>query len=72
MNTLSDQQPTQAISVLLVEDDAPTSWRLQDALTKAGRPYQLGIQPGQKHGFRGKESLNFRNAAIAKFFEENL
>jgi dipeptidyl-peptidase-4 len=43
-----------------------------DALTKAGRPYQLEIQPGQKHGFRGKESLNFRNATIAKFFEDNL
>ncbi len=43
-----------------------------DALTKAGRPYQLEIQPGQKHGFRGKESLNFRNATMAKFFEENL
>jgi dipeptidyl-peptidase-4 len=43
-----------------------------DALTKAGRPYQLEIQPGQKHGFRGRESLNFRNAAMARFFEENL
>jgi len=43
-----------------------------DALTKAGRPYQLEVQPGQKHGFRGKESLNFRNQTIAKFFEENL
>jgi dipeptidyl-peptidase 4 len=43
-----------------------------DALTKASRPYQLEIQPGQKHGFRGRESLNFRNAAMAKFFEENL
>ncbi len=43
-----------------------------DALTKAGKPYQLEVQPGQKHGFRGKESLNFRNAAMAKFFEENL
>ena len=38
----------------------------------AGRPYQLEIQPGQKHGFRGKESLNFRNAAMARFFEDNL
>ena len=28
-----------AISVLLVEDYAPTLWRLQDALTKAG--YQM-------------------------------
>lgn len=43
-----------------------------DALTKAGKPYQLEVQPGQKHGFRGKESLNFRNATIAKFFEDNL
>jgi dipeptidyl-peptidase-4 len=43
-----------------------------DALTKAGKPYQLEVQPGQKHGFRGRESVNFRNAAIAKFFEENL
>jgi dipeptidyl-peptidase-4 len=43
-----------------------------DALTKAGKPYQLEIQPGQKHGFRGRESINFRNATIARFFEENL
>jgi dipeptidyl-peptidase-4 len=43
-----------------------------DALTKAGKPYQLEIQPGQKHGFRGKDSLNFRNATMARFFEENL
>jgi len=35
MTELSDQRPAQAISVLLVEDDAPTSWRLQDALAKA-------------------------------------
>lgn len=43
-----------------------------DALTKAGRPYDLQIQPGQKHGFRGKPSLDFRNEAIVRFFEENL
>ena len=36
MTVLSDERPSQAITVLLVEDDAPTSWRLQDALTKAG------------------------------------
>ena len=35
MTELSDQHPSKAISVLLVEDDAPTSWRLQDALAKA-------------------------------------
>ena len=43
-----------------------------DALTKAGRPYALQVQPGQKHGFRGKESVDFCNGAIAKFFAENL
>ena len=36
MTELSDKPPAQAISVLLVEDDAPTSWRLQDALASAG------------------------------------
>ena len=36
MTGLSDERAPQAISVLLVEDDAPTLWRLQDALTNAG------------------------------------
>src|SRR6202023_272099 len=36
MTLLSDERPSQAISVLLVEDDAPTLWRLQDALVRAG------------------------------------
>src|SRR5689334_14955343 len=36
MNAQDSEPPAQAISVLLVEDDAPTSWRLQDALAKAG------------------------------------
>src|ERR1700730_9557357 len=36
MSDLSDERASQAITVLLVEDDAPTLWRLQDALTKAG------------------------------------
>ena len=43
-----------------------------DALVKAGKQYELLLEPGQKHGFRGKTALDFRNAAIAKFFEENL
>ena len=34
-----ERRAAPAISVLLVEDDAPTLWRLQDALTKAG--YQV-------------------------------
>jgi DNA-binding NarL/FixJ family response regulator len=36
MTELSDERASQAITVLLVEDNAPTLWRLQDALTKAG------------------------------------
>lgn len=36
MTELSDEAASQAITVLLVEDDAPTLWRLQDALAKAG------------------------------------
>src|ERR1700722_5802191 len=36
MTELNDERALQAISVLLVEDDAPTLWRLQDALAKSG------------------------------------
>jgi dipeptidyl-peptidase 4 len=43
-----------------------------DLLVRAGKPYELQVQPRQKHGFRGKESLDFRNRAIVRFFEENL
>src|SRR3954471_19961211 len=39
MNSLNDAPKAEAITILLVEDDAPTLWRLQDALTKAG--YQV-------------------------------
>jgi DNA-binding response OmpR family regulator len=39
MNSLSDGPQAEAITVVLLEDDAPTLWRLQDALTKAG--YQV-------------------------------
>ena len=35
MTPLSDEPTPQAIPVLLVEDDAPTSCRLQDALVRA-------------------------------------
>ncbi|HTO66120.1 MAG TPA: response regulator transcription factor [Bradyrhizobium sp.] len=31
-----EKQPSQTITILLVEDDAPTLWRLQEALTRAG------------------------------------
>ncbi|MGY3618759.1 response regulator [Bradyrhizobium sp. USDA 10063] len=36
MKGSGETSAAQAISILLVEDDAPTSWRLQDALAKAG------------------------------------
>src|SRR4051812_32237427 len=39
MNALSDEPRMEAVTVLLLEDDAPTLWRLQDALTGAG--YQV-------------------------------
>src|SRR3954447_23339347 len=39
MNSLDDEPKVEAITVVLVEDDAPTLWRLQDALAKAG--YQV-------------------------------
>jgi len=43
-----------------------------DALVRAGKAYELEIQPRQKHGFRGAGSLDFRNRAIVRFFEANL
>ena len=46
--------------------------RLHGRPVKAGKPYQLEVVPGQSHGFRGKDAINFRNTTIAKFFEENL
>jgi len=33
---MSETTGAEAITILLVEDDAPTCWRLQDALTQAG------------------------------------
>jgi len=43
-----------------------------DALARARKPYELQIQPREKHGFRGTDSLSFRNQAIVRFFEEHL
>ncbi len=39
MNSLNHERKVEVITVVLVEDDAPTLWRLQDALAKAG--YQV-------------------------------
>src|SRR3954469_6394601 len=39
MKSLNDEPTAEAITIVLVEGDAPTLWRLQDALAKAG--YQV-------------------------------
>jgi dipeptidyl-peptidase 4 len=43
-----------------------------DALKNAGKPYDLQIQPREKHGFRGSAAIDFRNRAILSFFEKHL
>jgi dipeptidyl-peptidase-4 len=67
-----------AAPLLLLHGGADDNVHLQntvaflDALTKAEKPYELQVQPRQKHGFRGRDSVNSRNRAILRFFEENL
>ena len=67
-----------AAPLLLLHGGADDNVHLQntmafvDELTKAGKSYELQVQPRQKHGFRGAESVNSRNRAILRFFEENL
>jgi dipeptidyl-peptidase-4 len=66
------------VPLLLIHGAADNNVHLQntlafvDALARAGKPYDLQIQPREKHGFRGIESLAFRNRAIVRFFEEHL
>jgi dipeptidyl-peptidase-4 len=43
-----------------------------DALVKARRAYELQIQPGQMHGFRGNASRTYLNERLIEFFEKNL
>jgi dipeptidyl-peptidase-4 len=43
-----------------------------NALIKARKPYQLHLQPGQKHGFRADEALIYVNQRILDFFNTNL
>lgn len=42
------------------------------ALIKAGIPYQLYLQPAQKHGFEGSTAITYRNQRIFEFFMHNL
>ena len=43
-----------------------------EALIKARKPYQLHLQPGQKHGFETDESLVYLNQRILEFFKSEL
>lgn len=42
------------------------------ALVEARRPFQLYIQPGQKHGFIGDTITTYLNQRLLDFFEQNL
>lgn len=43
-----------------------------DALIRAGRPYDLYLQPGQKHGFQGAAAQTSRDQRILDFFKQCL
>ncbi|MGH9327639.1 MAG: S9 family peptidase [Terriglobia bacterium] len=43
-----------------------------EALVKAGIPYQLYLQPGQKHGFTSQAAISYVNMRIFEFFMHNL
>jgi dipeptidyl-peptidase-4 len=43
-----------------------------DALIRAGKPYELHIQPGQKHGFGGDAPRTYVDQRILDFFKGHL
>ncbi|PYV26815.1 MAG: S9 family peptidase, partial [Acidobacteria bacterium] len=43
-----------------------------DALVKAQRPFELYIQPGQKHGFRGDAVRTYLTQRLLDFFQRSL
>lgn len=43
-----------------------------DALVKADRPFNLYIQPGEKHGFRSQADRLYLNNRMLQFFREHL
>jgi dipeptidyl-peptidase-4 len=40
------------------------------ALVQAGRPFELYIQPGEKHGFRAEASRRFLDERLLEFFKQ--
>ena len=64
MNASSNEPFARAINILLVEDDAPTSWRLQDALSKAGYQVRAAGTLGEARAdARARRSSFVRGAA---------
>jgi len=43
-----------------------------EGLVHAGRPFELYLQPGQKHGFAGPVIRSYLNERLLSFFKENL
>lgn len=43
-----------------------------EALVRAGIPYQLYLQPAQKHGFTDPAAIRYRNQRMFEFFTHNL
>ncbi|MGH9431980.1 MAG: S9 family peptidase [Terriglobia bacterium] len=48
------------------------SMQFDEALIKAGIPFDLYIQPGQKHGFREKDSRMYLEKRLVQFIQANL
>jgi dipeptidyl-peptidase 4 len=70
--------PNLKAKVLLIHGTADDNVHMQntmnflDALTKADRPYELQIQPGQTHGFGGETANRFLAEQIVDFFKRHL
>ena len=43
-----------------------------NALVDDGKPFELYIQPGQKHGFAGLAVTDYLNRRLLDFFRRNL
>jgi dipeptidyl-peptidase 4 len=43
-----------------------------NALVELGKPFELYIQPGQKHGFRGRTVNTYLDTRYLEFFKKNL